>query len=168
MSSYTAFILSDQPREDLLKRFPPKYDKVSADHITHVCGAKDFGTLGHARNVKITGYVTDGNGCTGADTVMVEFKDCTGIGEIDGISSIRLYPNPGQGEFILQMNTKTRLALNINIYNNRGVKVYEEENIQIAGSETIRMDLSNQPSGIYLVNVYNSSGKWIEKLIIRK
>jgi PKD repeat protein len=113
-------------------------------------------------------YVTDGNGCTGADTVMVEFKDCTGIGELAGINDIRLYPNPGQGEFTLQLRTSDPVDLKLDVYNNRGVKVYEEENIRVAGTEIIRMDLSNQPSGIYLVNLYNNTGKWIEKLIIRK
>jgi hypothetical protein len=60
------------------------------------------------------------------------------------------------------------LEFKLDVYNNRGVKVYEEENIKVDGAETIRMDLGNQPSGIYLVNLYNQSGKWIEKLIIRK
>ncbi len=113
-------------------------------------------------------YVTDGNICRGSDTVMVEFQDCTGIGELAGIEDINLYPNPGQGEFSLQINTKKSLDLNIKVYNNRGVAVYEEQDLRIDNSGLVNIDLTSQPSGIYMVTVYNKQGRWIEKLIIRK
>jgi hypothetical protein len=54
------------------------------------------------------------------------------------------------------------------VYNNRGVIVLEEQGIRIANSKLVRMDLSSQPSGIYMINVYNEQGRWIEKLVIRK
>ena len=113
-------------------------------------------------------YVTDGNGCRGADTIMVEFQDCTGIGELAGVSNINLYPNPGQGDFSLRIETKKAMDLNIKVYNNRGVEVFEQEGLRVVNSELIHMDLTSQPSGIYMVTVYNNEGKWIEKLIIRK
>ncbi len=112
--------------------------------------------------------VTDGNDCIGMDTITVEFKDCTGIGELAGVKNIRLYPNPGQGDFSLQINTSVPMDINVVVYNNRGVTVFEQESTRISGTELIRMDLGAQPSGIYMVKVYNSQGQWIEKLIIRK
>ncbi|RLD54448.1 MAG: hypothetical protein DRI97_11480, partial [Bacteroidetes bacterium] len=113
-------------------------------------------------------YVTDGNGCRGADTVNVEFYDCTGIGELTGVENISLYPNPGQGSVSLRIDTEKPMTVNIKVYNNRGVIVFEEQSINVANSELVRMDLSAQPSGIYMVNVYNERGRWIEKLVIRK
>ena len=112
--------------------------------------------------------VTDGNDCIGMDTITVEFKDCTGIGELAGVENIRLYPNPGQGEFTLQIKSADPIDVNVKVYNNRGVTVFEQRNIRVVNNEMIRMDLSAQPDGIYMVNVYNTKSQWIEKLIIRK
>ncbi|MBE9483263.1 MAG: T9SS type A sorting domain-containing protein, partial [Bacteroidetes bacterium] len=106
--------------------------------------------------------------CTGADTIMVEIEDCTGIGELAGVDNITLYPNPGQGEFKLQIDTKNPMELNIKVYNNRGLTVFEDQGLRINNSELVRMDLSSQPAGIYMVTVYNRQGRWIEKLIILK
>jgi hypothetical protein len=113
-------------------------------------------------------YVTDENDCVGMDSITIEFEDCTGIGELAGVNNITLYPNPGQGEFNLQVEAKTPIELNVEIYNNKGVTVYEKQGIRVSQSELIRLDLSTQAEGIYLVNVYNQQGKWVEKLIIRK
>lgn len=113
-------------------------------------------------------YVTDGNACTGADSVTIEFSDCTGIGELAGVNTITLYPNPGEGEFRLLLSTEKPIEVNISVYNNFGVAVYEEGKRPVSGAETISIDLGNQPSGVYILNVYNQSGRWIEKLVIRK
>lgn len=113
-------------------------------------------------------YVTDGNDCIGADTINVEFEDCTGIGELAGVEKIHIYPNPGQGDFNLEIETRIPLEVNVKVYNNRGVSVYEDQGLRVNNSELIRIDLSAQSEGIYLVNVYNDKGKWVEKLIIRK
>ena len=104
----------------------------------------------------------------GSDTIIVEFEECTGIGELKGISNISLYPNHGQGEFSLKLDSHIPVELSIKVYNNNGISVYEGENVRVSGSELMRIDLSDQPSGIYLVNIYNQTGKWIEKLIISK
>jgi PKD repeat protein len=113
-------------------------------------------------------YVTDENDCIGMDSITIEFKDCTGIGELAGVNSIRLYPNPGKGNFNLQVEAQIPVELNVEVYNNKGVTVYEKQDIRVNQSELIRFDLSTQAEGIYLVNVYNKQGKWVEKLIIRK
>lgn len=113
-------------------------------------------------------YVTDGDGCTGADTINIEFIDCTGVGEMEGVSLLKLYPNPGQGDFNLQIEVEIPVQLNVKVYNNKGVTVFEEQGIRVDRSELLRMDLSSEPAGIYLVTVNNEQGQWVEKLIIRK
>jgi hypothetical protein len=113
-------------------------------------------------------YITNADNCVSSDTMNVEFKDCTGIGELAGVNNIKLYPNPTNGGATLQVDTKNQLELNVKVYNNRGTVVYEEKGLNLNHSELIRMDLSNQPAGIYLVMVYNEQGKWVEKLILSK
>jgi hypothetical protein len=115
-----------------------------------------------------TVYVTDGNGCVGEDSKEIEFFDCTGIGEMSGVNNIKLYPNPGQGDFSVQIESRIPVNVTLKVYNNRGVTVFEEEGLRIVNSQIVKMDLSSQPAGIYLVTVYNNEGRWVEKLIIRK
>lgn len=115
-----------------------------------------------------TVMVTDGNGCVGEDVIEIEFTDCTGIGEMSGVNNIKLYPNPGQGDFTVQIDTRVPVNLSLKVYNNRGLTVYEEEGIRVSNTQVLKMDLSSQPAGIYLVSVYNHEGQWVEKLIIRK
>jgi hypothetical protein len=99
---------------------------------------------------------------------MVEFRDCTRIGELAGINNISLYPNPAKGDVSLQVDSRVQLDLNVKVYNNRGLVVHEEKGLNINNIAVIRMDLSSQPAGIYLVMVYNKQGKWVEKLILSK
>ena len=112
-------------------------------------------------------YVTDENNCMSSDSVLVGFEDCAGIGELAGLNKINLYPNPGHGVFSLQIETEKPMELNIKVYNYNGVEVYEKQNVRIENSQLINLDLTGQPSGVYLVNVWNNQGKWVEKLIIR-
>lgn len=62
MSKFTAFTLSQETRQALLNRFPPKYATLKADHITHRFGAEDLNDLFHPKTVEITGTVDDGYG----------------------------------------------------------------------------------------------------------
>ena len=62
MTNYTAFMINDQTKEAILKRFPPQYPRISADHITYEYDVSDFGTLHHPHSVEITAIADDGNG----------------------------------------------------------------------------------------------------------
>ena len=113
-------------------------------------------------------HVTDASNCVSSDSVSVGFKDCSAINELAGVNSISLYPNPGQGVFSLEFNTEKSIELNVKVYNSKGDLIQEKEALRIDNSYLLRMDLTDQPSGIYLVTVYNNEGQWVEKLIIRK
>jgi len=112
-------------------------------------------------------YVTDENECVSSDTVMVEFEDCSAIGELSEVNNVKLYPNPGHGVFSLQIDTEKPIELNIRVYNYSGVTVVDKQNIHIENSQLLDLDMTGQPSGVYLVTVWNNQGKWVEKLIIR-
>lgn len=113
-------------------------------------------------------FVTDADNCVNNDSITIGFKDCSAINELAGINSINLYPNPGQGVFSLEFNTENNIEVNVKVYNSKGDLIQKEEALRIENSYLLRMDLSNQPSGIYFVTVYNNEGQWVEKLVIRK
>lgn len=108
---------------------------------------------------------------TEEDPYVARWKNCTYIDQ--GISNITpqknnilLYPNPSNGEFILQWSVVSGQS-SVEIYNMLGEKVYFQSNIQ---NSAFNINLSNQPNGIYLYRVTDESGNLIGngKFIIQK
>lgn len=52
MIEYTAFLLSESIRKQLLSTIAANYSEVIADHITYQFGAKDFGSLFHPKVIE--------------------------------------------------------------------------------------------------------------------
>ncbi len=102
----------------------------------------------------ITYYYTDSHGCIGYahDTVMV--KNCTGIPLIQTNNGVGIYPNPNNGNFIIQYDmTQPDAVLNIRDITGRLVSITNI--IGTSGNQTINTDLSE---GIYFWEVINSKG----------
>lgn len=59
---YTAYVLSDESRELLMKKFPPKYDKVVAHHITVEFGVPNDATPPPEAELKVIGYADSKDG----------------------------------------------------------------------------------------------------------
>ncbi len=59
---YIAFELDAQTRQQLLDRFPPKFPKVIAHHITHKFNIKknDVELPEQPEKIEVVGYATDG------------------------------------------------------------------------------------------------------------
>ncbi len=91
------------------------------------------------------------------------------INIIEGATSIvantitlSVYPNPTEGIFIFNLNSKLEDNLNIQIYNIAGQLVYSDLNHYFVAENSMYIDISNQPAGIYIINV---SGKLVNENI---
>lgn len=63
MEAYTAFVLSDESRSLLLKKFPPKYPDVIAHHVTVQFGVIPKTSPPPApESIKVVGYKDSGDG----------------------------------------------------------------------------------------------------------
>ncbi len=65
-------------------------------------------------------------------------------------NSTRIYPNPTKGIFSLEFNIPLSGAVGYKIYNSVGVLVKEYSS---KGKQVVEMDLINQPTGIYYVEI---------------
>lgn len=84
----------------------------------------------------------------------------TGMEENSKQSTVLIYPNPSNGQFVVQ---KLENAANaIEIYNSLGEVIYKS--IFIKSSSAI--DLSNQPKGIYLIKIISENKTIFNKKII--
>lgn len=95
----------------------------------------------------------------GGDYVDTCGNDGTGINELNGeIGELNVYPNPSQGVFTFSLTNENETS-NIEIYNMIGEKVFTETLPQMQNNNTI--DITGQPSGIYLYRVIQEDGKLI-------
>lgn len=77
------------------------------------------------------------------ETKEVDFKD------------VKLYPNPNDGQFTLNLNIKEGGEYKVNIYNISG-KLFNDRNIYLSsGENSIKYNISNLNSGIYIINISN-------------
>lgn len=81
-------------------------------------------------------------------------------------NSIRIYPNPGTGIFIAEMNDQQHEETTIEVYNLLGEKIFNKKLTDGRNS----LDLSSESEGFYLYRTYSNSGKLTGtgKLVIQR
>ncbi|MBI3501327.1 MAG: T9SS type A sorting domain-containing protein [Bacteroidetes bacterium] len=108
-------------------------------------------------------YTDTTTGCWDDDFSNITVELCTGQ---SGISvseyAISIFPNPSSGVF--QITSYNLQMTNAEIYNIYGERIYKSQ----ASSSKSQVDLSNQPSGIYLLKIITDRGVVNKKIIINK
>lgn len=90
----------------------------------------------------------------------------SGINDPQAKSPINIFPNPSSGEFSITLESKQSSVnkIDFEVYNVEGKKVYQSE---ITNPQS-KIDLSNQPNGIYFLYLKSENGAATQKLIILK
>ncbi len=118
-------------------------------------------------SVKVTVLVAGLHGCVGKDSVTVTFKNCTGIEELSGIS-VRIFPNPNNGIFTLEMNATKHETVNLRLLDQKGEVVFTRANIGVSGMVSEKINVADLSQGGYLLEISTISGKMIRKIVIQK
>ncbi len=106
------------------------------------------------------------NGGASDDGTLFRFEEYpAGIGENNLQTDFYVYPNPSSGKFILKWEEEQRTNADMEIYNSLGEKVMD--NKQMINGE-FQIDLSDQPNGIYFVNVKTDKESLIQRIIISR
>ena len=128
---------------------------LKSDGTVWACGRNTDGQLGNGNNtnsnvpLQITGLC----GPTAVNDVS------------DAFSMISLYPNPSSGKFQLTIGNWKSTNGKIEIYNTMGEKVFQSPIRQLRNST---IDVSNQPDGIYFINIKTEKESFTKKLIISR
>jgi len=77
-------------------------------------------------------------------------------------------PNPGNGNFILNITNGQQDQLNIQIFNMVGNTVYQETNIPVTGSLKKTINLTNLSQGIYFLKIKGSETTLTQKIMIQR
>jgi len=109
--------------------------------------------------------VTNQSGCTSSDTINIDFKDCTGIEELSDIVKINVFPNPSNGVYNIAFNSTKSIKAQVLIVSNSGSIVYSSD-ITLNNKSNIKIDISNNASGVYQLIIKSDKGLISRKLII--
>jgi len=130
---------------------------------TLTVNSSDVGLGSHTYTVTVTSI----GGCEDTETHTIYFDECVGIDQQSGTVSASVYPNPSNGQFILELNAPERSTVDIQIVNTLSSLVYEEAGVQVNG-KLIRNFNVNLNSGIYFLVIRSGSEKTIQKLFITR
>jgi hypothetical protein len=85
---------------------------------------------------------------------------------IPDVDYVKIYPNPSNGSFILEYNSKMNDIIDVRIYNNLGVVLYQTIKKVPQGTNILDIDISNLSSGIYLLALKGKDINYYTKPLI--
>lgn len=100
----------------------------------------------------VTVQVTDANGCTATDQLLVSVL--LSNGNLSGVlENIQVYPNPANEQANLSVTLAKNAQGSITLTDLSGKVVYSEEQAWSAGNQVIDVPLQNISSGVYFLNI---------------
>ncbi|MEI6456025.1 MAG: T9SS type A sorting domain-containing protein [bacterium] len=107
-------------------------------------------------------------GCMDSDSILVNFKDCTGLHEPEGVFTTEVYPNPNQGTFRVQIKRPGNDKISIMLLDSRSVVCYKASCLGFRDSWEKIFDFSYLPAGIYFLSIDYNEGSVKQKVVILK
>lgn len=103
---------------------------------------------------------TDAKGCEGVASYQLNVTECVGLNEVSTTQSgIKLYPNPNQGQFVVEFQNTTANSVEVSDLTGR---ILLSEN---AKSAKISVDLGNFANGVYYVKVNSGEKAEVIKVV---
>jgi hypothetical protein len=98
----------------------------------------------------------------------VTVDNTTAIHELVDGMDMRIYPNPSNGTFVLDLNSEESQRLDIKVFNTIGDIVFSESGIQFNGKYNKTLDLSNLSEGMYFLQINTQNRLLTKKLIVNR
>jgi len=112
-----------------------------------------------------TCVITDNAGCT--ITIVAFLQAQAGIGDYSSnLHLLKVYPNPGQGQFILDFEAEAGKLSQLNVYSIDGVLIRSYDKMN-RGLSAFNLDLSDLDKGIYFLQAITDDKSITTKLVIQ-
>ena len=113
---------------------------------------------------KIITVITTKDSCASYDTVSITFIDCTGIEDLGQQQYIRVFPNPGKGDFSIELPIGITHGT-VELRDFSGRLVYKEDFHSTSKSGLINLK-TGLLAGVYILSVNIQNRTYNEKVII--
>ena len=111
--------------------------------------------------------VTDNNTCSNSDTIEITVETGSGIDNLSLKPLIKLYPNPTTGIINIVIEGYMEQNLTIEVLNITGGLVYSKQLENMKAQIMEKIDLSEQPKGIYIFKLHNHKIMHVRKVLIQ-
>lgn len=106
------------------------------------------------------GAVNFYNGWGFSPGIRANFNPAAGIDDASALEGVSVYPNPSEGIVTVSNDLNVENTITVTDLNGRVV-------VSKVASTSTTIDLSTVGTGVYLVNVENSNGKKVERVVIK-
>jgi hypothetical protein len=100
------------------------------------------------------------------DSIIV-YDALLGIPGSETVHNLQVYPNPSEGIFSVAFTSEVAADYTIEIMNPLGQVIYSESVNNVSGNILKKIDLSNQPAGIFLVKISGENSEAVQKIFTR-
>ncbi|WP_321282080.1 S8 family serine peptidase [Marinifilum fragile] len=115
--------------------------------------------------ITITAVASDPEGLNAETTFTVTIATVTGIEDINGLQTTKVYPVPTDGPLNIVLGNEIEGEVSISVINLIGRSQFQTTVNKGRGSYTETLDISNLPAGIYLLNIRTSEDVIVKKVI---
>ena len=109
--------------------------------------------------------VTDTNGCTGRDTIVIGLVPVS-VQELGANAQVSLFPNPADDRINIRITGIDPGVLRLRLLDITGQMVADQP-LQVGGPTVSELDVSRLPAGMYLFILENDQGRLVRKLTIQ-
>lgn len=106
-------------------------------------------------------WVTDAAGCEATAAVTVGLAN--NLFDFDAEKVFQVYPNPATSAVTIDLTAIAGLQNHLQITNMNGAMVWETAN---TNTQLIQIDVADWPAGIYLLQINNEAGSFIQRLTV--
>jgi PKD repeat protein len=152
-----------------------EFDATGSSNYTSVLW--DFGggnanpnpvaTYTYTMNQTYSVTLTLTNGCGTVDSTFDVTVTGIGINETALAKSLNIYPNPTNGAFTVRFALEKREAVNVTVLDPIGRIIERKDLGTVEGATEIAFDLSDEASGVYMVQITTDSGVITKRITVR-
>ncbi|MEI6766604.1 MAG: T9SS type A sorting domain-containing protein [Bacteroidota bacterium] len=127
----------------------------------------DFNNSATSGNLTIHGHNDCGDGVA-SPAFAIYVDPCSGIEAFDAAKNVSVVPNPNPGVFSVIIIAKEKTTYIMKIVDVLGKTVTEKLLPVSVGENRVEMNLSNQPSGTYYLNLTDDNNKIVKSILIAR
>jgi len=108
--------------------------------------------------------VSDSNGCSGSDVVVVMVS--VAVDESIKLSSFKVYPNPAHEKLNLEWSAVTSTKATLQVFTSDGRQIVFRDLRAVSGAFTDFIDVRNYAPGVYLLHIRDEKASWTSRFVV--